>query len=86
MEILDFVDVLMLKYPAMRTIMFIFVTLRLVNKPLFSALKKFADLTQTQVDNKVVDKVLNSQAYKIISYVLDLGASVKLPSAKKKGQ
>ena len=51
----------------------------LINKPLFTFLAEVVKATPSTKDNEILDKVVNSQAYKAISYLLDWVTRVKLP-------
>ena len=51
--------------------------LRLVVKPLMSGLRLVANQTPTATDNKMLDEVEASNAYKSVLYVLDWLTSVK---------
>lgn len=70
------------QYPIIATILMVVGVARLVNKPLFSFLRTYVQATPTPNDDRVLDKVEASKAYKVLSYILDLTASIKLPAKK----
>lgn len=55
--------------------------LRVINKPLFGALKMYARSTKTKRDDRLLRRLERSQVYQILSLVLDFSASIKLPSS-----
>lgn len=68
------------QYPIVAQILMVIGLLRLINKPLFSLLQSVVDYTDwTQKDNELLKKVLESKAYKYVSYLLDYSASIKMP-------
>ncbi len=52
--------------------------LRLVVKPLMVALTAFAKETETPKDDEVLAKIETSKAYKLLLFVLDWLASIKI--------
>lgn len=58
-------------------------TLRIVFKPLFSLAHAVVDLTPSTSDNIKLEKIEKSKAVKVIYYLLDLFASVKVEAPKK---
>lgn len=52
--------------------------LRQIFKPTFTLFKYLADKTETNKDDQVLAKVQDSIPYKVVSYVLDHTASIKL--------
>lgn len=58
-------------------------SLRLVNKPLFAALKAIVEFTYwTEKDNILLAKIESSKVYKGFVFVLDWLTSIKLPKDK----
>ena len=57
-------------------------SLRVFLKPVVSLARTYVDFTPSQKDNAALDKVLDSKAYKVASYVLDWFGSLKLPQKK----
>lgn len=53
-------------------------TLRLLVKPLMTILEVVVKLTPTKADDKLPEVVKNHKAYKLVVYLLDWFASVKL--------
>ncbi len=79
--ILQFIMWVVAKNPQVAALIVMMGTLRLVLKPIMSALKEVIDLTPTKWDNEQFDKLINSKAYKAISWALDYVGSIKLPKA-----
>jgi len=80
---IDQVTFLMNAYPWIQHIVAIMVVCRIIFKPLFTILSKYVELTVEEDDNKKLNKFMASKAYKMIAFVVDLLASVKLPKVKK---
>ncbi len=59
-------------------------TLRLVMKPIMTALQQIVDVTSTTTDNELLLKVISSPWYKGLTWLLDYVASVKTPQAPEK--
>lgn len=59
-------------------------SLRLFLKPIMSIVSNVIYLTPKKSDDEFLKKVLESKAYKAVSYALDWFGSVKLPQAPKK--
>lgn len=72
------------QYPVLQHVVAIMVILRLLFKPLFAILGKYVELTVEEDDNKKLHKIMNSKAYKMTSFIIDMLASAKLPQIKKK--
>lgn len=80
---LPIIQDLISKYPAVSTVIFAIGALRLVMKPVMSALRSYVDYTATPDDNAKLDAVEASKIYTTVCYVLDWIASVKIgPQAK----
>lgn len=58
------------------------VMLRLVFKPLFAILGKYVELTVEEDDNSKLKKFMNTKTYKMLAFIVDLTASIKLPRIK----
>ena len=72
-------------YPIIRHIAaFMFVS-RIVFKPLFAIAAKYVELTVEEEDNEKLAKIMNTKAYKMVAFIIDLTSSIKLPKASKKG-
>lgn len=69
------------KYPMLAQVFIVIGILRAINKPLFSLLQAYVDATASKSDNEMLAKIMNSKAYKYLSYVLDWASSAKLPKA-----
>ncbi|OQB05738.1 MAG: hypothetical protein BWY19_00763 [bacterium ADurb.Bin212] len=71
------------KYPGAAYTLMVIGSLRVINKPLFSMLKQLVDYTAwTEKDNALLQKIIDSKAYKYVSYVLDYLGSFKVPQKK----
>jgi len=70
------------KYPVVMSIVVIVGSLRLLIKPVFEFLIKVADSTETQKDNELLQKVMNSKGYSVVVFLVDYLSSVKLPVKK----
>lgn len=58
--------------------------LRLMMKPVMTAIGEVIKLTPTQKDDEVWAKVLDHKVYKAVVFVLDYVASIKLPKKEVK--
>lgn len=67
------------KYPIVASILMVVGGLRVVIKPIMSALRSYVEYTDSPNDNVKLDKIESSKLYKTLSYILDYLASVKLP-------
>lgn len=82
MEFLDLIVQFLMQNPVALKVMTVLVILRAINKPLFSLLRSYVDATPSKADNEMLDKILASKAYQVVSYILDYVASVKMPQKK----
>lgn len=80
--ITDLIVGLMAANPTFSTFLMIVGLLRTVNKPLFATIQAFVDKTETSVDNEWWKKVQAHPAMKATLWLLDWGASVKIPKGK----
>jgi hypothetical protein len=64
------------------TVLTVVGSLRLFLKPVMSIVQNVVYLTPKKSDDEFLNKVLESKAYKAVSYVLDWFGSVKLPQKK----
>ena len=81
---IDQVTFLLQQYPWLQHVVAIMVICRIVFKPLFQILGKYVELTVEEDDNKKLHKIMNSKAYKMTAFIIDMIASVKLPKIKRK--
>jgi hypothetical protein len=81
---MDQVSFLLQTYPWLQHVVALMVICRIVFKPLFQILGKYVELTIEEDDNKKLHKIMNSKAYKMTAFIVDLAASVKLPKIKRK--
>lgn len=81
---IDQVAFLLEQYPMLQHVVAIMVICRVVFKPLFQILGKYVELTIEEDDNKKLHKIMNSKAYKMTAFIVDMIASVKLPKIKGK--
>lgn len=73
---------LVFKYPKAAGILSLMYLVSLLNKAIFTALRKYVTETATKTDDQALDKVESHKAYKAIVYALDLVARIKLPLKK----
>ena len=59
-------------------------TLRLIFKPLTVIATKYVVFTENKKDDIYLNKILESKYYKYTAFILDLTASIKLPTKKSK--
>ena len=76
--ILEFVA----KYPALGAALVVIGGLRIVFKPIMTAIHAIVDVTPGESDNLFLAKVEGSAIYKGFIWVVDFLASIKLPGAK----
>ena len=77
-------DFVMEAFPIVRYLLAAFFVLRVLNKTVFAALKKYVELTPEIEDNEHFKRITGNKYYKIFAFVLDMTASVKLPKSKVK--
>ena len=70
-------------YPILQHVIAIMVICRIVFKPIFSILGKYVELTIEEDDDKKLHKFMRSKTYKMLAFIVDMLASVKLPKIKK---
>ena len=79
----DQVTFLMNQYPWLQHIVAVAVICRIIFKPLFSILGKYVELTVEEDDNNKLHDFMKTKKYKMMAFIVDLFASVKLPKVKK---
>src|SRR4051812_34244539 len=72
-------DGLLGKYGWLPTVILVIGTLRLLFKPVMLALENYVKQTASPNDDERLAKFEAGPVYKVISFALDLGASIKLP-------
>jgi len=70
-------------YPILQHVIAAMVICRIVFKPIFSILGKYVELTIEEDDDKKLHKFMKSKTYKMLAFIVDMLASVKLPKIKK---
>jgi hypothetical protein len=70
-------------YPILQHVIAVMVICRIVFKPIFSILGKYVELTIEEDDDKKLHKFMRSKTYKMLAFIVDMLASVKLPKIKK---
>jgi len=70
-------------YPILQHVIAVMVICRIVFKPIFSILGKYVELTIEEDDDKKLHKFMKSKTYKMLAFIVDMLASVKLPKIKK---
>lgn len=81
---MDQIQFLLQTYPMLQHVIAIMVICRVVFKPIFAILGRYVELTVEQEDDKKLHKFMGTKAYKMIVFIVDMLASVKLPAIKKK--
>jgi hypothetical protein len=76
---MPFVMSFLAKYPATAMVIAFMGTARVILKPIFAALPKFVGDTPWTWDNELLQKVLASKWYPVVSFLFDYFCSVKLP-------
>lgn len=74
---------LMQTYPWLQHVVAIMILCRVIFKPLFAILGRYVELTVEQDDDKKLHKFMGTKTYKMISFIVDMIASAKLPQIKK---
>lgn len=69
----------MLKYPWLVTVIMVMGTFRLFLKPLMTIFQNVINLTPSKRDDEFMEKMMESKAYKAFAFFVDWVASVKLP-------
>lgn len=80
---MDQIEFLLQTYPWLQHVIAIMVICRVVFKPLFAILGRYVELTVEQEDDKKLHKFMGTKTYKMIAFIVDMLASVKLPTIKK---
>lgn len=70
-------------YPITKHIAMIMFVSRIIFKPTFSIIGKYVELTVKEDDNKKLHDFMLTKKYKMMVFIVDLLASVKLPKIKK---
>jgi len=78
------IDFLIYNYPFIRHLISIMIICRVIFKPTFMILGKYVELTVEEKDNKRLAELMDTKTYKMIAFIVDMLASVKLPKAKRK--
>ncbi|MES2697500.1 MAG: hypothetical protein V4773_28800 [Verrucomicrobiota bacterium] len=73
-------------HPWVLTLLAVIATLRLVFKPLMSAVHVYVQSTAGESDDAFLDKVEHSRAYKILAWLLDYFGSIKVGPQKPQVQ
>lgn len=81
---IDQVTFILQQYPWLQHLVALMVVCRIIFKPLFQILGKYVELTIEEDDNKKLHKIMDSKAYKMTAFIVDMLASVKLPKLKRK--
>lgn len=80
---IDQITFLLQQYPFLQHVVAVMIVCRVTFKPLFLILGKYVELTIEKDDNKKLHEVMDSKAYKMVAFIVDLLGSVKLPKIKK---
>jgi hypothetical protein len=85
MELLSQLDFI-LQYDWVRYSMTAMVIFRLIFKPTFAILGKYVELTVEEDDDKRLKKFMKTKTYKMMAFIVELLASVKMPKVNNKGE
>jgi len=77
------IDFIFNQYPAIKHIVAVYFIIRMINKPLFAFIGKYVQLSEGVKDDEIFNKIVNSKAYKLISFALDISLSIKIPKGGK---
>lgn len=77
------IEFLLQTYPILQHVIAVMVICRIIFKPIFAILGKYVELTIEEDDDKKLHKFMGSKTYKMIAFIVDMLASVKLPKIKK---
>lgn len=81
--ILQFLMWVVAKNPQIAALIVMMGTMRLMMKPIMTALKMIVDATPWELDDQWYAKIVDSKAYKAITWLLDYVGSIKMPQAPK---
>jgi hypothetical protein len=81
---IDQVTFVLQNYPWVQHVVAVLIVCRIVFKPLFAILGKYVELTIEEDDDVKLKKFMKSKTYKMLAFIVDLAASVKLPKIKEK--
>lgn len=81
---IDQIAFLLQNYPWIQHIVAVLIVCRIVFKPFFAILGKYVELTVEEDDDVKLKKFMKSKTYKMIAFIVDLFASVKLPKIAEK--
>ena len=71
------------EYPVVQNIVAIMVMCRIVFKTVFTVAEKYVEFTVSKEDDKKLHQIMDTRYYKAAVFLVDLLASVKLPTLKK---
>ncbi len=69
-------------HPAVASVLMGIGVLRAIFKPLMTVLDKYVESTPSAKDDEKLAKFYSSKAYKVVAWILDYTASIKLPKKK----
>ena len=81
---IDQITYVLTMYPWLQHVVAGMVICRIIFKPLFSILGKYVELTIEEDDNKKLHKFMQTKTYKMLSFIVDMLGSIRLPQVKKK--
>jgi len=81
---IDQITFLLYQYPMLQHLVAIMIVCRILFKPIFSILGKYVELTVEEDDNNRLHAIMKTKKYKMAVYIIDMLASIKLPTLKKK--
>ena len=78
----DTILAFMMQYPWLVTTLVILQVVSMVFKPLCDAAQRYVDSTVDTSDDEILVKVKASTAFRVLNYILDWTAGIKIPQRK----
>lgn len=72
------------QYPILAHVLAFMAIARMLFKPVFTILAKYFELTIEEDDDNKLKKFMKTKTYKMMAFIVDYAASVKLPKLKSK--
>jgi hypothetical protein len=76
------INELIVNYPILTKLLICVAILRMIFKPLMTAIEHKVNLTEDRADDMKFRKFRESNIYLVLSFILDLSTSIKLPKNK----
>jgi hypothetical protein len=72
----------MANHPHLSAVLVVIGVFRAVFKPIMTVLEAYVGATESTKDNELLEKIKGSKTYKVLVWLVDYTASIKLPKAK----